>query len=82
MEFGLGITRALGTLGLCRGCAGEDDGPCNTIDDETHVLVSNQLMNIQTFFMVLGPLSEGFINFLIGFGLVNELDIHAVGAAA
>ena len=65
---------------MCRGCAGEDDGPCGTIDNETHVLVSNQLTNIQTFFTVLGPLSEGFTNFLIGFGLVNELDI--IGAAA
>lgn len=79
LECGLGITRALGRSGLCRGCAGEDDGPCGTIDNEIHVLVSNQLMNILTF-TVLGPLSEGFTNFLIGFGLVNELDI--AGATA
>ena len=41
---------------------------------------TNWLMNVQTFFTVLGPLSEGFTNFLIGFGLVNELDIIGVAA--
>jgi hypothetical protein len=37
-------------------------------------------MNIQTFFTVLAPLSDGFTNFLIGFGLANELDITGVAA--
>lgn len=79
LEFGLGITRALGRSGLCKGSPGEDDEVCITKDG--NYVCNHQLVDSQTFFFrVFGPLSEGFTNFLIGFGLLNEFDV--IGMAA